>query len=177
YEVNYESKPGGNTALVNIGAGTININILNSGVSVFTRYSPVGSNLHTEAIQREFGISYNDSERLKRGESIEGIPKENVAPAVNSASEDIIAEIARSFDYFRGATNENDIHEIILSGGCALIKDFASLLNEKIGIDVKIIEPFKNIQIPENFDKANLKKMGTIAVVALGLALRRLGDR
>ena len=177
YDVNYESKPGENTALVNIGAGTININILNGGVSVFTRYSPVGSNLHTEAIQREFGISYNDSERLKRGESIEGIPKENVVPAVNSASEDIIAEIARSFDYFRGATNENDIHEIILSGGCALIKDFTSLLNEKISIDVKIIEPFKNIQIPESFDKAHLKKMGPIAVVALGLALRRLGDR
>lgn len=177
YEINYEVKQGENVALVNVGASTINMNILNSGISVFTRYSPVGSNLHTEALQRECSVSYNDAEKLKRGESIDGVSQEDIAPVLNSASEDIITEVSRSFDYYRGATNEYGVQEIILSGGCALIKDFATLLSEKIGIGVRIVEPFKNINIPEGIDKGYLKKVGPVAVVAMGLALRRLGDR
>ena len=54
YEVNYEIEPNRNVALVNIGASTINMNILKGGVSVFTRDSSLGSNLHTEALQKAF---------------------------------------------------------------------------------------------------------------------------
>lgn len=51
YEINYEIEPGKNIALVNIGASTINMNILKGGISVFTRDSAVGSNLHTEVLR------------------------------------------------------------------------------------------------------------------------------
>jgi type IV pilus assembly protein PilM len=52
YEINYEIKEDEIIALVNIGASTINMNILKGGVSVFTRDSSVGGNLHTEALQK-----------------------------------------------------------------------------------------------------------------------------
>src|SRR4030067_2977171 len=54
YEINYEIESNKNVAIVNVGASTINMNILKGGISVFTRDSAVGSNLHTEALQREF---------------------------------------------------------------------------------------------------------------------------
>jgi type IV pilus assembly protein PilM len=57
YEINYEIREDEVIALVNIGAGTINMNILKGGVSVFTRDSSVGGNLHTEALQKGFVIS------------------------------------------------------------------------------------------------------------------------
>ncbi|MCG2813212.1 MAG: pilus assembly protein PilM, partial [Thermodesulfovibrionales bacterium] len=69
YEINYEIEPNRNVALVNIGASTININILKGGASVFTRDSSLGSNLYTEAIQKEFSITYENAERLKKGEA------------------------------------------------------------------------------------------------------------
>jgi type IV pilus assembly protein PilM len=177
YEINYEIKPDENVALVNVGASMININILSSGLSVFTRDSSVGSNLHTEALQKEFTISYNDAERLKQGETIEGISQEDVRIVLASASETIITEISRSFEYFRSTTNQWSINEIILSGGSALLKDFVSLLSEKLAIDVKVVNPFKNIQIPESFDKEYLKRVEPLLSVATGLALRRAGDR
>ena len=177
YEINYEITADENVALVNIGASTINLNIIKGGVSIFTRDSSVGSNLHTEALQKEFNISYDDAERLKQGEAIEGVSQEDVASILISASEDIISEISRSFDYFKGATSQEKIHEIIISGGSALIKDFVPMLSERAGINVKIIEPFKNIHIPDTFDKGYIKKMEPIVAVATGLALRRIGDR
>lgn len=178
YEINYGIAENENIALVNIGASTININILKGVVSSFTRDSSIGSNLHTEALQREFAISYEDAERLKYGEAVKGVSQEKAVSVLTAVSEEIIGEISRSFEYFRNSSSESVyIHEIILSGGGSLIRDFAPLLSERIGVGVRIVEPFKNIRIPDTFDKGYLKEVGPIVAVATGLALRRVGDR
>ena len=172
YEVNYEIEPDKNVAIVNIGASTINMNILKGGLSVFTRDSAVGSNIHTEALQREFNITYETAERLKKGEPVENVSPEDALSAIELASEEIIGEVNRSIEYF----NE-DINEVVLSGGCALIKGFPKLLAEKTGIEVKVMNPFKNIKIPKRFDITYIEEIVPIAAVAAGLALRQPGDR
>jgi len=172
YEINYQIEPDKNVAIVNIGASTINMNVLKGGISVFTRDSAVGSNLHTEALQREFNLSYEAAERLKKGETIENISQEDALSVIESVSEEIIGEVSRSFEYF-----PEDISEVILSGGCSFVKNFPRLLADKIGIEVKVIEPFKNIKIPKRFDVTYIEEMGPLAAVAAGLALRRPGDR
>ena len=177
HELNYEVKEGENVALVNIGAGMININILKGGISVFTRDSSIGGNLLTEALQREFTISYANAEKLKQEETVEGVPPEDVKAVMKLAFEDIINEISRSFDYFRDTTNYENIDEIILSGGVALTKDFAEALSERVGVKVTVAEPFKNIEVPETFDKEYLQKISPLVAVAVGLALRRVGDK
>jgi type IV pilus assembly protein PilM len=177
YELNYEPAEGQNVALVNIGASTININIIKSGVSVFTRDSSVGGNLHTEALQREFTVSYPVAEKLKLGEEVEGIAPEDVAAVLSAASNDIITEIARSFDYFRDTTNYENIDSIIISGGVASTGGFVDALAERSGVEVSIVEPFRNIEIPDAFDRDYLKKVEPLAAVAVGLALRKVGDK
>ncbi|OGW47918.1 MAG: hypothetical protein A2Y66_01205 [Nitrospirae bacterium RBG_13_41_22] len=172
YEINYEIEPGRNIAIVNIGASTINMNILKGGVSVFTRDSAVGSNLHTEALQREFNLTYEIAEKLKKGEPVENVAPEDALPVIELASEEIIGEVSRSLEYFH-----EDINEVILSGGCALVKDFPNLLAEKTGAETKIMEPFKNIKIPKRFDVTYIEEMAPMLAVAAGLALRRPGDR
>jgi len=142
YEINYEIEPEKNVALVNIGANTINMNILKGGISVFTRDSAVGSNLHTEVLQREFNLAYEVAERLKRGEPVENVTPQDAFSVMELASEEIISEVNRSLEYFH-----EDIHEIVLSGGCALIRDFPNLLAEKIRVETKLMQPFKNIKI------------------------------
>lgn len=177
YEINYDIREDEHIALVNVGSSGINMNIIKGGISVFTRDSSVGSSLHTEALQKSFVVSFDDAERLKQGETVEGVSPDEVSSVMTSSSEDIITEISRSFDYFRGATRQEEINEIILSGGCALIKDFVPLLSERTGISVKVIEPFKNIHVPDKLDKGLVKKLSPMVAVSTGLALRRAGDR
>jgi len=172
YEINYEIEAGKNVALVNIGGNTINMNILKGGISVFTRDSAVGSNLHTEVLQREFNLTYEVAERLKRGEPVENVSPQDAFSVMELASEEIIGEVNRSLEYFH-----EEINEVILSGGCALVRDFPKLLAEKIGVETKIIQPFKNIKIPKKFDLAYIEDVAPMAAVAAGLALRRPGDR
>ena len=177
YGINYEVESDRNIALVNIGASTINMSILKAGISVFTRDSSLGSNLHTESLQREFNISYENAEKLKRGEAVENISQGDAKAVIESASEEILNEIIRSFDYYRSTTVHEDISEVILSGGCSLISNFASMIAERSGIETKIAEPFRNIKIAKNFDMTNIQEIAPMLAVAVGLALRKLGDR
>ncbi len=177
YGINYEIEAEKNVALLNIGASTINVSILKGGISVFTRDSSLGSNIHAEALQREFNIPYETAERLKRGESVENVAEEDAHAVIESASEEILGEIVRSFDYYRSATLQEDISEVILSGGCALLKNFASMIAEKAGVETRVVEPFRNIRIPKRFDTVYIEEMAPIMAVAVGLALRKQGDR
>jgi len=177
YGINYEVEPDKNVALLNIGASTINLIILKDGISVFTRDSSLGSNLHTEALQREFHLSYENAERLKRGESVENVSPDDAQSVIESASEEILGEIIRSFDYYRSTTVHEDISEVILSGGCSLISNFASMIAERSGIETRLSEPFRNIKIPKKFDMTYVEEIAPMMAVAVGLALRKQGDR
>jgi type IV pilus assembly protein PilM len=111
------------------------------------------------------------------GRSVEGILPADVQLAINSASEEIYTELYRSFEYFRSSVAEEDIDKIILSGGAALIKGFPEAMTDRLGIEVEVVDPFKNIKIPEKLDATHIKETAPIAAIAVGLALRRVGDR
>jgi len=185
YEINYEIEDNRNVALVNIGANTINMNIIKGGFSLFTRDSALGSNVHSEALQRDFALSYEDAENLKRGEEVVvksrnqtlTINEPQVVKTLENASEEIIGEIGRSLDYFRNATVQEDVDEMIISGGCVNINDFQNILSDRLGIEVNKAEPLKNISIPKNFDREYLQEIEPLLAVTIGLALRRVGDR
>ena len=177
YELNYEMSTG-ITALLNIGASVMNISILKDGLSIFTRDITVGGNRYTEALQKEFGLSYEDAEKVKRGAIAEGVDAENVASVMSSVTEDIVGETQRSFDFFRSTTGSDSVSRVLVSGGCARIGNFISALSERIGIPVEITNPFKNIKVdPKHFNPAALQEAGPQCAVAVGLAIRRPGDR
>jgi type IV pilus assembly protein PilM len=178
YEINYEPEIGRNIALVNIGASTINMNIVRDGISLFTRDTSMGGNQVTEAIQKEFGLSFEDAERAKKGEEVPGVSITEVGSIIDGISGDIASEISRSFDFFKSTQVGEEVAKVVLSGGCAKLKDLSNLLSEKLGAIVEVANPFKNISIdPKAFDTDYLLNIAPMTAVAVGLAIRRIGDR
>ncbi|MDA8091223.1 MAG: type IV pilus assembly protein PilM [Nitrospiraceae bacterium] len=177
HEMNYEIEAGRNVALVNIGARTINLNVVKNGISVFTRDSSIGANAVTEALQKQFHLPYENAERLQRGEEVEGAGTEGAFEVMLTAYEEIITEISRSLEYFQTTTFHEETNRVILSGGGALLRDIPKALAKKTGLEVSLAEPFRNISIPKRFDRAVLEETGPIAAVAVGLAMRRPDDR
>ena len=72
YELNYQPKAGEVVALLNIGASTMNINILNGTRSVFARDASVGGSQYTSLLQKELGLTFEQAEAVKRGYPIAG---------------------------------------------------------------------------------------------------------
>lgn len=175
YELNYEVELDLVIGLVDIGAGTMNINILQGGVSSFVRDISIGGDHYTEAIQKEFNINYDVAEKLKRGQLVEGIAQEDVLAIANTVSDDIAIEIQRSFDFFRASTMNVAVDKLYLSGGCSLFGGIDRFFEEKLGVEVEILNPFRNIKIPpKKFDIDYIESIAPQAAVAIGLALRRL---
>ncbi len=176
FELNYEQEPGA-TALLNIGASVMNINIMKDGIPMFTRDITVGGNRYTEALQKDFGLTYEDAEKVKRGQE-EGVDREQAAGVMSSVTEDIAAEIQRSFEFFRSTTGSEKVNRVILSGGCARVATLSSMISERIEVPVEIANPFRNIKVdPKKFPPEFMEEAGPMAAVAVGLAVRRPGDR
>jgi type IV pilus assembly protein PilM len=177
YEINYEVVPGRNIALVNIGAGFSNISVLRNGMTSFTRDISIGGNHYTDALVKEFGVSNEQAEKIKTGHD-QGADPEAVRRVMDTVTENIALEIQRSFDFFKATTADQEIHRILLSGGSARVKNIDSFLGQRLKIEVEINNPFQNIKVNEKkFDRAYIDEYGPAAAVAVGLALRKAGDR
>jgi len=181
YGVNYEIQEGEVVALINIGASVMNINILKSGSSVFTRDISIGGDRYTEAIQRDLGLSYEDAERAKEGQQAEGVDREALTNVLTTVNGEVLAEISRSFDYFKTTTSQerqSRIDKIMVSGGVAKVNGFVPYLSEKLGVTAEIANPFRKIEInPKLFNVEFVQAMAPAAAVGVGLAIRRQGDR
>lgn len=180
YSINYDVREDETVSLINIGASLTNINILKGGMFAFTRDVSIGGNRYTETIQKELAISYEDAERAKKGEVIEGIDAiatDSVDSAIENISSEIASEITRSFGYFKTASGNERIDKIMLSGGSSKIKNINTLLQERLEIPVEIINPFRKIEIPPEFDSNYIRDIAPVAAVAVGLGTRRSNDR
>ncbi|MBF0553824.1 MAG: type IV pilus assembly protein PilM [Nitrospirae bacterium] len=177
YGANYKSEAARSVALLNVGASNTTINILKSGISAFTRDSSIGSRNHTEALMRQFSVSYEDAEKIKAGMTVNGVTPEQAAPVLDGVSEDIVMEINHSLDFFSDSPEMEAIEGLWLGGGGALVKGLKEKLSDMTGYPVSLLNPFKDIKIPKGIDAAYIESIAPIATIAVGLATRRLGDR
>ena len=177
YEVNYEVDPGRVTALVNMGAAVTNINVLARGQSVFWRDISFGGNQFTESLQREFNLAYDAAEGVKRGRAVEGVSPSDARPVLDSVSEEMCEELHKTFDFFTATASEGSVEELLVSGGCAQTPNLVEVLRERFGVPVEVMNPLRRIQYKESdFDPAWLSSIAPMLTVAVGLAIRQVGD-
>lgn len=176
YETNYAL--GEETfALVNVGASVMNINVIDSGRSVFWRDVAFGGNQYTEAIQRELNLTREDAESLKLGERVGEHTIQQVAGVLNSVSEDLAAELQKTVDFFVATSSVDRLDKICLAGGSSQILNLESILSERFQVPVEIMNPFRNIRYSESdFDPEWINRHAPAMAVAVGLAIRQVGE-
>ena len=178
YETNYGLEPLSVVVLLNAGASAININILSGAQSVFTRDISSGGNAYTEAVQKELNLPFESAELLKKGEAVDGVTFEEVRPVLHAMTENVLLEIQKTFDFFKATASSERIDRIVLSGGASRVDGFAQALEERFGAPVESFDPFRKIAFePKRFGITNPENLVATAAVAVGLALRRAGDR
>jgi len=173
YEVNYDPDPSQTVALLNIGASVMNINIVRGGAPLFTRDVSVGGNQYTDALQKELDLSYEDAERLKKGEAVAGVNEEHRGTILRSVSDILILEIQKTFDFFRATASGENIQRIYLAGGTARVPGLVDLLREEFALPVEELYPFRKIVInPGRHNEDQVRELAPRLAIAVGLALR-----
>jgi type IV pilus assembly protein PilM len=178
YELNYGAEAGAVIVLLNAGASAININILSGDQSLFTRDISIGGNAYTEAVQKELNLPFESAEQVKKGQPVDGVAFEDAMPVLHAMTENVLLEIQKTFDFFKATAASDRIDRVLLSGGASRVDGFAHALGERFGAPVEAFDPFRKITFePQKLGVTDPAQVLTTAAVAVGLALRRVGDR
>ena len=89
-----------------------------------------------------------------------------------------VQEIKRALDFLSTTYPDETIEKIFISGGAYRIPGFKKYLELETSIPIEELNPFANLQINDKvFDPRYLSYMAPQAGVAVGLALRSVGDK
>lgn len=181
YELNYDPQPGQVVALLNIGASTTNINILNGVRSVFTRDATFGGNQYTSLLQKELGLTFDQAESVKRGMPLpEGAEVRDVGPIMDTVSDILALEIQKTMDFYRATVEDGDsaVQKILVSGGGSKLTGLADFLAGRFEVSVEMFDPFRKIKVDaRGFDPDYMREIVPEMAIAVGLALRGVDAR
>jgi len=166
-------------ALVNVGAEELGINAIKDGVSIFTRDSSYGGFQINEAIMSKMDVTYEEAERIKLGGTkIEAKDRTILEEIFTSVVSGWVSEIKRALDFLATTYPDETIEKILVTGGASRVPGFQKYLEMETDIEVEELNPFASLQISEKaFDPKYLSYMAPQAAVAVGLALRSIGDK
>src|SRR5437764_1910150 len=152
----------------------MNINIVRVGVPLFTRDVSVGGNQYTDALQKELDLSFEDAERLKRGDSLPSVTDEQKQQILRSVSDILTLEIQKTFDFFRATASGENIQRIVVAGGTARVPGLVDLLREEFAMPVEELNPFRKVMIdPGKHSDNQIREMPPRRVIPLDLARSR----
>jgi type IV pilus assembly protein PilM len=178
YEVNYGLEPDKIVVLLNAGASAININVLQGDQSVFTRDISIGGNAYTEAVQKELGLAFEAAEQLKKGIPVDGATFEDAQPVLRAVTENVLLEVQKTLEFFKAAASVDHIDRVVLSGGVSRVEGLRERLQERLQAPVEHFDPFKVVAWDaKKLGGTDAADVSATAAVAVGLALRQVGDR
>ena len=179
FEVNYPLDPRETVVLINIGAAISNINIVRSGVSLFTRDVTIGGNAYTEEIQKQLGIAADEAEAYKVGGSQveDGVVPQEVIRVMEGVSEVMAGEFQRSLDFFLATTADANVTRIVLAGGSSKIASLHRAIERRSRLPLEVADAWRRVEIDPTLDRTYLAAHSPEALIGVGLAMRASGDK
>ncbi len=180
FEANYTREAvRGVVGLIHIGAQNTSISLLQDGVSTFTGDLSIGGAYFTESLAAQSGLSSLAAENFK----LTGMAEENktldLGLLLRPTAEELAEEIRRTVSLYGAVpSDEGDgLRMIFLSGGGAKLLGLRAILEERMGVPVRLSEPFRGFTVGKEIDREYLLESAPSFAVAAGLSLRRPGDR
>ena len=162
------------TMVVDVGASNSKVFIVERGVLRSSHNINRGSQDITLAMARSLTIPIKQAEQMKRDFHRNGSADKNVTELINLTTSYILDEVSRIALNFERKYN-TVIRKLVLTGGGALLQDFAEEAGRTLEMEVKLGTPFAAAEAPA-FLEPVLSQAGPEFAVAIGLALRKLEE-
>lgn len=172
----------GCTLIVDMGARSTDLVFL-EGNRVFSRSVPFAGNAITQQIMREFDMTFDEAEDLKKAHAFVSFggayaaPSSELADKVSKNVRAIMtrmhAEINRSISFYRTQQSGSSPQLVLLTGGTSVIPYTDSFMREKLKVEVDYLNPFLNVAVSEEIDAEEIGENAHQLSEVVGLALRR----
>jgi len=173
-----------NFAILDIGSKTSLVNIVNNGFLSFTREIEWGGENLTLALCDKLGYDRKKAETRKKqvglseGEEKRGTdsPEEwtNAAKILEEKMDNLIQEIAKSFEYYRAQFPEDEIEQLLLTGGSSGLPSLQRFFTQRLEMNVQLFDPLDSLLSMENTEaRKYMQQVCGRLGVALGLSTWR----
>lgn len=160
-------------AVIDIGATMTSLNVIHDHKLIYTREQPFGGKQLTEEIMRRYGLSYEEAGKVKK---VGGLP-DNYEPEVLEPFKATMAQqVSRFLQFFFSSGEYDSVDMLALAGGCAAIDDIASYIEENVGTNTVVANPFANLPLSKRVNRQRLDGDAPSLMIASGLALRGFDD-
>lgn len=158
-------------AIIDIGAGTTNLSLIERGIPVLNRSLDLGGEQLTKKIAGGCQVSMEEAEQLKYdlGINAHNFQNANINVIMTEAISPIINEIKYLLSLFE-KRGSGKIEKIILSGGSAMLVNLAPYLEKVLDITTIVSDPWSRISYPLELEPL-LKEIGPKLSASCGLAL------
>ncbi len=156
-------------AVLDVGATMTTLNVLNNLKNIYTRDQVFGGKQLTEEIMRRYGLSYEEAGMAKRQG---GLPENYVPEVLEPFKEAMAQQASRSLQFFFSSSPYNSVDHIVLAGGSASIPGVDELIQEKLGVETTIANPFASMSLSSRVKPQTLSNDAPALMIACGLALR-----
>lgn len=160
--------------LVELGADTTDISIINNSIPILSRSIDVGGVKITKEIANFGNIELEKAEQFKYDLGISALDSQDndIPQIITEAISPIVNEIKYALNLFHDKYGRQ-AEKIVLSGGSALLPNLANYLSKVLNIKVIIGDPWARISYPVDLAPL-LNEIGPRMSVAVGLAMREL---
>ena len=168
--------------VLDIGARSSNLIFIEDN-RIFSRSIPVAGNAITQEIMKEFEVSFEEAEGLKRElgfVSFGGVyagPEDERADRISKIVRNVLtrlhAEVNRSINFYRSQQGGSPPAMVLLSGGSSIIPYADTFFQEKLKVEVEYLNPFRQVVIAERLDSDIVSADMHLLSEAVGLGLRR----
>jgi type IV pilus assembly protein PilM len=158
-----------NIALVDIGSHVTHFYVLRNGQFLFSRDQAFGGNQLTHDIQRAFNLTPDEAESAKMSQ---GLPENYDVDVLQPFMETLALEVTRALQFFFTSTSYNQVDQIVLAGGCALLPGIDELVAKRAGVSTVVANPFANMGTSDRIRPRQLAQDAPLLLIACGLALR-----
>lgn len=164
-----EDQEGQVVAVIDVGATMTTLSVLVDGRTVYTREQLFGGKQLTEEIQRRYGLSMEEAGLAKKQG---GLPDDYDTEVLEPFKEAVVQQVTRSLQFFFSASQYNDVDYIILAGGVASMEGLTGLIEEKLGTQTVVANPFAGMSVSSRVNAVSLANDAPSLMIVTGLAMR-----
>lgn len=184
FRYNYADQEGC-SLLIDIGAKTSNVLIFEAN-KYYARSVNVGANAITQEFAAEAKLRFDDAEKFKLSDGFVSLggayeePDDPKQAAVSKVARNVLTrlhlQVNQTIQFYRTQQGGGAPVRVFLCGGGSIMPYASQFFQEKLGLPVDFLNPFRNVEIDPGVKVDELEKYAQCFGEVVGLGLRNVAQ-
>ncbi|HCB17298.1 MAG TPA: pilus assembly protein PilM [Alteromonas sp.] len=154
---------------INIGASLLQVCIWDNGKTVYTKEHTFGVDSLLQDLSLVHMLDRKDTEEQLINNTL---PSNWISDTLPIFAANLQQQINRALQMYMSTMQTERPEKIVLTGAGAVIPALVDTLQQDLGIEVEVFNPFTNIKISDKLNTEQVKQVGPLLAIAAGLASR-----